>query len=121
MLSALCPMLFPCNYSFNKHSLIFDKPFTIIRLSPLQITFQAMSKNRSAKPSHDSIQAIIEIYKKDVDRTIIRQNLELTVEERLLNLKKFVEFATELRDAGRPKDFEVIAELENILDEKKKI
>jgi hypothetical protein len=33
--------------------------------------------------------------------TIIRQNLELTVEERLLNLEKFVQFANELREAGK--------------------
>lgn len=60
-----------------------------------------MSKYKPQKISADSIQAIIEIYKKDVDRTIIRQNLELTVEERLLNLEKFVQFADELRKAGK--------------------
>ena len=61
-----------------------------------------MSKYKSIKISGDSIQAVIEIYKKDVDMTIIRQNLELTVEERLLNLEKFVHFANELREAGKP-------------------
>ena len=60
-----------------------------------------MSKKMSTKYSRDSIQAIIEVYKKDVDRTMIRQNLEITVEERLLNLEKFVEFASELREAGK--------------------
>lgn len=49
----------------------------------------------------DSIQEIIELYKRDVDRTLIRENLKLTVEERLLKLQNFVEFAEELRKAGK--------------------
>jgi hypothetical protein len=60
-----------------------------------------MGNSESIKHSHDSIQAIVEMYKEDVDRTLIRQHLELTVEERLLNLEKFVEFASELREAGK--------------------
>ena len=60
-----------------------------------------MSKFKPTKVSGDSIQAVIEIYKKDVDRTMIRQNLELTIEDRLLNLKKFVQFSNELREAGK--------------------
>ena len=31
---------------------------------------------------------IIQAYKKDIDRTLIRRNLQLTVEERLLQLAK---------------------------------
>ena len=49
----------------------------------------------------DSIQKVIELYKRDVDRTLIRENLKLTAEERLLKLQNFVEFAEELRKAGR--------------------
>jgi hypothetical protein len=49
----------------------------------------------------DSIQKIIELYKRNVDRTLIRENLKLTVEERLLKLQSFVEFAEELRKAGK--------------------
>jgi hypothetical protein len=60
-----------------------------------------MRKHKPAKISTDSIQAVIEVYKKDVDRTMIRQNLQLTVEERLLNLENFVQFASELRAAGK--------------------
>lgn len=30
---------------------------------------------------------IIEVYKKDVDRTLIRENLKLTVGQRILNLQ----------------------------------
>lgn len=44
---------------------------------------------------------VIEAYKKDVDRTLIRENLKLTVEQRLENLMRFQEFAEELRRAGK--------------------
>ena len=54
---------------------------------------------------------VIEAYKKDVDRTLLRENLKLTVEERLRNLMRLQRFAEEMRQAGRPKDLEVIAEL----------
>ena len=43
----------------------------------------------------------IEAYKKDVDRTLIRENLKLTPEERILQLQDFVAFAVELREQGR--------------------
>ncbi len=43
----------------------------------------------------------IEEMKKDVDRTLIRENLKLTVEERLVALMALQEFAEELRRAGR--------------------
>lgn len=43
------------------------------------------------------VDAAIEAYKRDVDRTLIREMLKLTPEERILRLQKFVEFATELR------------------------
>jgi hypothetical protein len=44
---------------------------------------------------------VIEAYKKDIDRTLIRENLRLTVTERILQLQNFVEFALALREAGR--------------------
>ena len=43
---------------------------------------------------------VIEAYKKHVDRTLIRRNLALTVEERLIQLARLQEFAAELRRAG---------------------
>lgn len=42
---------------------------------------------------------VIEAYKKDVDRTLIRENLKLTVEQRLANLESLQEFAIEIRRA----------------------
>ena len=44
---------------------------------------------------------VIEAYKKDIDRTLIRENLKLTPEQRLLQLMKLQEFADELRAASR--------------------
>jgi hypothetical protein len=44
---------------------------------------------------------VVEAYKKDVDRTLIRENLKRTVEERFLNLMQLQRFAEELRRAGR--------------------
>lgn len=42
---------------------------------------------------------VIEAYKKDVDRTLIRENLKLTFEQRLANLERLQEFAVEFRKA----------------------
>ena len=47
------------------------------------------------------IDAVIEIYKKDVDRTLIRENLRLTVTERFEKLMALQRFADEMRRAGR--------------------
>jgi hypothetical protein len=44
---------------------------------------------------------VIEAYKKDVDRTLIRENLRLSVEERFEKLMRLQEFAEELRHAGQ--------------------
>lgn len=46
---------------------------------------------------------VIEAYKKDVDRTLIRENLRLTVEQRFENLMRLQRFAEELRRAGKEK------------------
>ena len=48
-----------------------------------------------------SIDPVIEAYKKDVDRTLIRENLKLTVEQRFEQLMDHQRFAEELREAGR--------------------
>ncbi len=44
---------------------------------------------------------VVEAYKKDIDRTLIRENLKLTVEERFRKAMKLARFADELRRAGR--------------------
>ena len=47
---------------------------------------------------------VIEAYKKDIDRTLLRENLKLTVEERLKNLEALQEFAEELQKHLHKKD-----------------
>jgi hypothetical protein len=44
---------------------------------------------------------VIEFYKKDVDRTLIRENLKLTVTERFEKLMALQRFAEEMRRAGK--------------------
>ncbi len=44
---------------------------------------------------------VIEIYKRDVDLTLILENLRLTVEERFVKLMRLQQFAEELRRSGR--------------------
>ena len=44
---------------------------------------------------------VIEAYKKDIDRTLIRENLKLTPEERLRKAMELQRFADELQEAGR--------------------
>jgi hypothetical protein len=47
------------------------------------------------------IDAEIEAYKRDVDRTLLRENLKMTVNERFHKHRKVAEFAEKLRAAGR--------------------
>ncbi len=44
---------------------------------------------------------VIEAYKKDVDRTLLRENLQKTPDERVRDLVRLQAFAEELRRAGR--------------------
>lgn len=57
--------------------------------------------NEDTPTPTDSITAIIELYKRDVDITLIRENLKLTVEQRVRNLQNLQLFAEELREAGK--------------------
>ena len=44
---------------------------------------------------------VIEAYKKDIDLSLIRENLRLTVDQRFQQLMKLQQFAEDLRRAGR--------------------
>jgi adenylylsulfate kinase-like enzyme len=44
---------------------------------------------------------VLEVYKRDVDRTLLRENLKLTVEQRIRQHRRVSELAAELRKAGR--------------------
>ena len=54
-------------------------------------------------PPYDNVvtDPVIELYKRDVDRTLIRENLRKTPEERLRALQELQRFAEEVREAGR--------------------
>jgi hypothetical protein len=47
----------------------------------------------------DYVDPLIEAIKKDVDRTLLRQNLQLTVEERVRKAERFHEAIDEMREA----------------------
>jgi hypothetical protein len=48
-----------------------------------------------------AFEEIIQIYLRDVDRTLIRENLALTPAQRLQKLEEFVEFLESAKKAGR--------------------
>lgn len=51
-------------------------------------------------PPADIFDPVIEAYKKDVDRTLLRENLKLTVEERLRKYQSFLDSRDTWRLAG---------------------
>ena len=53
---------------------------------------------RTAETGRDPV---VEAYKRDVDRTLLRQNLRRSVTERVENLIALQELAAEARRAGR--------------------
>jgi hypothetical protein len=52
------------------------------------------------KPGTD-LDPVIEAYKRDIDVTLLRENLRLTVDQRFQQLMRLQEFAEELQRAGR--------------------
>ena len=54
-----------------------------------------------AQPSTFDPDPVIEAYKRDVDVTLIRENLKLTVEQRVRNMTSFVRALEEIRGAAR--------------------
>ncbi len=54
--------------------------------------------------SQNSLESIIEAYKQHVDRTLLRQNLKLSVPERFEKHESFMAFVTELRAGERPRE-----------------
>lgn len=55
---------------------------------------------RASAPA-SGIDAVVDRYAVDVDRTLLRRNLKLTPQERLDQLQELARFADELRRAGR--------------------
>lgn len=48
-----------------------------------------------------SVDDIIDLYKQDVDVSLIRENLKLTPDERLSNMVNCANFALQAQDAGK--------------------
>jgi hypothetical protein len=87
-------------------------------------------KSTSSEPGQiaaaNYLDPVIEAYKKDVDRTLLRENLKLSVEERFQKFERFMEYVSELRQAGalgrgtdaRDLNFAKFCELEALLEER---
>ena len=54
----------------------------------------------SVSPAPGWVDPVVEAYKAGVDRTLIRENLKLTHEQRIENLQSLHDFSDELRRAG---------------------
>lgn len=61
----------------------------------------AMQTDRDQANQGTGLDAVIEAYKKDVDVSLIRENLRLSVDQRLAQLMRLQEFAEELQRARR--------------------
>ena len=53
-------------------------------------------KDRDEVEAREDLDPVIEAYKKDVDVTLIRENLRLTVDQRFQQLMKLQQFAADL-------------------------
>ena len=58
---------------------------------------------RTPGPHQPAFHEIIERYKADIDRTLIRENLKLTPEERIRKMWRLQALHRELQRAGRAK------------------
>jgi nicotinamidase/pyrazinamidase len=70
--------------------------------SPKPMTDKLIRRSQSAEgPLQDHIDLVIEAYQSGIDRTLIRQNLRLSVDERFEQLMSLQQLAAELRAAGK--------------------
>ena len=60
-----------------------------------------MSTMKNSLEKAKDLDQVIEAYKKDIDVTLLRENLRLTVDQRFQQLMKLQQFADDLRRAGR--------------------
>ena len=56
---------------------------------------------KRSRDDTNSTDPVIEVYKKHIDRTLIRQNLRLSVDQRFRQLMELQRFAEELKNAGQ--------------------
>jgi hypothetical protein len=84
----------------------WKNPLLSAALAAVQCNRQGRMRNAVMIDPHDLAppdycDPVIEAYKKDVDRTLLRENLKLTVEERFHKFKQFMKYVEGLREAGR--------------------
>lgn len=60
-----------------------------------------MSQSSQPDEPRSGVDPVIEAYKRDVDRTLLRENLRLTPDERLKRLEAFIHDLEALRAARR--------------------
>lgn len=60
-----------------------------------------MNADDDRTPIRSSIDDVIELYKKDVDRGLLREALKLTPSERLRRLVELMRFTERLQQAGK--------------------
>jgi len=59
------------------------------------------AKNDRRMKKRSTIDPVIALYMRDVDRTLLRENLKLTPGQRLEKFVAFSAFAAQLREAGQ--------------------
>ena len=59
------------------------------------------SAAKTPDTERSSMDDVIDLYKKDVDRTLLRENLRLSVEQRFERFLALMKFLDELRAAGK--------------------
>ena len=81
--------------------LVFEGSFVHRRqtLSYLPLMTHERSPRRGEPPP--DLDPVVEAYKRDIDRTLLRENLDKSVEERLSTLVALQRLAEEARRAGR--------------------
>jgi hypothetical protein len=98
------------HHSEEKHRIIVIalNPFTLaswtlhaVHSNRLCVIMRMMEDSNENLTSAHYKDPLIEAFKKDVDVTLIRENLRLTVDQRFQQLMKMQEVAEELRRAGR--------------------
>jgi hypothetical protein len=60
---------------------------------------------------------VIEVYKRDIDRTLLRENLKLTPAQRVLQQREFSRSVEEMQRAARRRTAEFRPELEALIEE----
>jgi hypothetical protein len=65
---------------------------------------------------------VIAVYKRDIDRTLLRESLKLTPLQRIERLGELLAFARQMRSAGKrafgdPNELEAISDQEALLEE----